>query len=112
MKQSDLERAFAFYLNAAKLPKPVAEYRFAPPRNWRFDFAYPDPMIAIELEGATWTNGRHTRGDGFQKDIEKYNEAAVRGWCVLRFTRADVEMNRAIPMVKRALEARREERAS
>ena len=62
------------------------EYRFDPERKWRFDFAYPQWKIGIEVEGGTWTGGRHTRGSGYEKDCEKYNTAAMRGWMVYRFT--------------------------
>jgi very-short-patch-repair endonuclease len=74
---------------AFDLPEPVAEFRFAPPRKWRFDFCWPDRKIAMEIEGAVWTRGRHTRGSGFIKDLEKYNFAAKRGWYVFRFTTQD-----------------------
>ena len=64
----------------------VTEYRFSPPRRWRFDFAIPSEKIAIEIEGGVFTGGRHTRGVGYLKDIEKYNTATSLGWRVLRFT--------------------------
>ena len=56
---------------ALKVPPPVAEHRFAPPRRWRFDWAWPDHMLALEIEGAVWTGGRHTRGAGYLRDMEK-----------------------------------------
>lgn len=74
-------------LLAEQLPVwPEREYRFHPTRKWRFDFAYVAEKIAIECEGGTWQGGRHTRGEGFERDCEKYNTAAVLGWRVLRFT--------------------------
>lgn len=69
---------------ASNLPLPQAEYRFAPPRRWRFDFAWPAHKVALEVEGGVWTGGRHVSGAGFVKDMEKYNAAAVLGWRVLR----------------------------
>tara|TARA_A100000172_G_scaffold80071_2_gene68622 strand:+ start:2222 stop:2539 length:318 start_codon:yes stop_codon:yes gene_type:complete len=43
-------------------------------------------MIAVEVEGGIWTNGRHTRGGHwFAKDCEKYTEAAICCWSVLRY---------------------------
>lgn len=66
--------------------KAVKEHRFHPVRKWRFDVAIPEMMVAIELEGGVYTRGRHTRGSGFIKDIEKYNTATVMGWNVLRYT--------------------------
>ena len=65
---------------------PQPEHRFAPPRRWRFDLAFPDRKLAIEIEGGAFTRGRHTRGAGFVKDMEKYNAAVLLGWRVLRFT--------------------------
>jgi len=65
---------------------PVAEYKFHPTRKWRFDWAFIDEKLAVEQEGAIWIQGRHTRGSGFIKDMEKYNEAARLGWRVFKFT--------------------------
>mgnify|MGYP003628050189 FL=1 len=70
----------------AGLPEPVAEHRFAAPRRWRFDWAWPEDMLALEVDGGVWTRGRHTRGAGFLRDIEKLNAAAIAGWSVLRTT--------------------------
>lgn len=63
----------------------VTEFRFHPVRRWRFDVAIPEMMIAIELEGGVYTRGRHTRGAGYVKDLEKYNAATVMGWNLLRY---------------------------
>jgi very-short-patch-repair endonuclease len=81
----------------------VREYRFMPPRRYRFDFAWPDKKIALEVEGGTWTNGRHTRGKGYESDCEKYDEAALLGWKVLRFTTNMVRDGRAINFIKRSI---------
>lgn len=66
--------------------EPVREYKFHPSRKWRFDFAYPEQFIAIEVEGGIWIGGRHIHPLGFEKDCEKYNEAAKLGWKVYRIT--------------------------
>ena len=79
---------FVLELEGRGLPRPVAEYRFAPPRGWRLDFAWPDRLVALEVEGGVWTGGRHTRGAGFLKDVEKYNCAALAGWTLIRTTPA------------------------
>ena len=66
------------------MPDPVAEYRFAPPRRWRFDYAWPDCRVAVEFDGGQWVahGGRHNR----DSDREKLNYAAILGWRVLRFS--------------------------
>jgi very-short-patch-repair endonuclease len=88
MSTSDLEAAFTTRLRqiAPELPAPVAEYQFAPPRRWRFDFCWPVQRVAVELEGGVWSGGRHTRPAGFEADVIKYNTATVEGWRVLRCT--------------------------
>lgn len=68
---------------ATGLPEPVAEYRFAPPRRWRFDFAFPIAKVALEVQGGVFVQGRHTRGSALLKEHEKLNAAAVLGWRVL-----------------------------
>lgn len=65
---------------------PETEYRFHPKRKWRFDFAFPEQKVAIEIEGGTFAKSRHTTGTGYEKDCEKYNTAILNGWRVFRFT--------------------------
>ena len=85
------------------------EYKFSPSRKWRFDFAitehpYGNRRTAIEIEGGAFIQGRHTRGVGFIKDMEKYNFAALLGWRVLRFVPSQVLDGTAIAFIKRVLE--------
>jgi hypothetical protein len=80
------EVTFFALLRKVGIPAPVAEHQFHSKRKWRFDFAWPDKKIALEVEGGVWTGGRHTSSKGFLGDMEKYNAAAVDGWRVLRTT--------------------------
>lgn len=100
---SALEARFLGHLRALGLPEPEREYRFAPPRRWRFDFAWPHCKLAVELEGGVWTHGRHSRGEQVAKDCEKYNTATLMGWKVLRFTTNQVREGEAIRVVEQAL---------
>lgn len=100
---SDLERLLLFHLKAAKIPPPELEHRFHPPRRWRFDLAWPDQKLAVEVEGGVWLGGRHTRPAGFEADCEKYNQAALDGWQVLRVTNHMVEDGRALAVIEEAL---------
>ncbi len=64
----------------------ATEYKFHPVRRWRFDFCHLESKTAVEIEGAVWTQGRHTRGSGYIKDLEKYNEATFLGWKIIRLS--------------------------
>ena len=70
---------------ALNMPEPQRELIFFKGRRWRFDFAWPEIMIAVEVEGGIWVNGAHSRGAHFLSDCEKYNTATREGWKVFRF---------------------------
>ncbi len=83
-----------------------AEVKFHPTRKWRFDFSCAELKLAVEIHGAIWRQGGHTRGQGFQDDREKMNAAQVLGWDVLEFTTSDVLQGRAEKTIKAWLAAR------
>ena len=101
MKCRDLEQIFAIlHLH------PKREHRFHGKRRWRFDYAFPDRKIAVEYEGVCMTmsdKSRHTTITGYSNDCEKYNEAAMAGWKVLRFTAVMLSDGRAFEQIERAL---------
>ena len=88
----------------------LAEYKFHPERKWRFDFIVGRPVkaappnvlfrTAFEIEGGIWSNGRHTRGRGYQEDLQKYNSATALGWRVFRFSTEDVLSGKAKAFVR------------
>jgi len=97
---SAIEELLALQVRAAQLPHPVREYRFAPPRLWRADFGWPERLLLVECEGGVWSGGRHTRGSGYVKDLEKYNEATVRGFRLLRFDGRMIESGQALKLIE------------
>lgn len=84
----------------------IPEYKFHPTRKWRFDYAIPKSLIACEVEGGVWSGGRHTSGAGYTKDMEKYSEAAILGWCVIRVTPTNLLKSTTFEMIERALNNR------
>ena len=46
--------------------------------------AHLESKTLIEIEGGIYINGRHNRPAGFADDLEKYLEAALAGWRVIR----------------------------
>jgi very-short-patch-repair endonuclease len=90
-------------IKQAGLPDPEPEYRFHPERKWRMDLAFVDQKIAVEVHGAVYANGRHTRGHGFENDREKMNEAQIMGWTVLEYSTGQVMDGTPILDLKRLL---------
>lgn len=85
MTFNPVEVLFLTLCEEAGLPPPEREYQFAPPRKWRFDYAWPGRGVAVEIEGIDFGNGtRHQRAMGFMKDCEKYEAAMLAGWRVYR----------------------------
>jgi len=91
----------ALHLRAEKIGF-TTEYKFHPTRHWRADFCLPKGIL-VEVDGAIWTQGRHTRGLGFEADMDKLNEAALLGWRVLRFSTGMVKSGKAIATIRRAM---------
>lgn len=106
-QRTKLERALWRRIEAAGLPLPTLEYRFAlsEGRRYRADGAYVDEKLLIEVEGGIWAAdpGRHNRGSGFEEDCRKYNLAALLGWRVLRFSERLIKSGEAVELIERAL---------
>lgn len=83
---NEIQRNFTKLVFEATGYPCVVELLFHSTRRWRFDYAIPAAQVAIEVEGGAYTQGRHTRGRGFEADMEKYNTAEAMGWHVLRVT--------------------------
>lgn len=91
------------------LPEPAPEYRFHPERQWRVDFAWPDELIACEIEGGIWMQTKKGRSKGhahpkrFLEDMVKYNELAILGWRLIRVTPEMVKDQTAVAILERIL---------
>jgi len=98
-------------IRLAGLPEPIREYVFHANRNWRFDFCWREGglLVACEVEGGIWMQtetGRskgHAHPERFEQDCEKYNEAALYGWTLIRVTPDMIRDGRAIDWLDRAL---------
>ena len=94
-------------LRIAGMQNWVREYRFHAIRKWRFDFANVALKIAVEIEGFApgGRAGRHQRVAGFTADTEKYAEAAIAGWRLIRVTTRQVRDGTAFTWIERAVAA-------
>ena len=82
----------AWRVLATGAPVPVAEYNFDKElkRKHRFDFAWIDQRVAVEINGNAW----HTQGGGRHgqdADLEKLNIAISLGWKVFQLSPAMIK---------------------
>ncbi len=94
--KSTLTKILLAEIKAAGLPAPELEFKFHPTRKFRFDLAWPIDMVALEIHGAVWAQGRHTRGGGFESDREKVNTATLLGWRVLEYSTGQIKQGAPI----------------
>ena len=123
MSESYLERIASALIKEAGLPEPIREFRFHPVRRWRCDFVWiigddfnskfdsfdsihKPKKIILEIEGGIWlgNKGRHCNPAGYQKDLEKCNEAALLGFTVIRVTKAHMISGQMVEWLRRALD--------
>ena len=106
MKRSAPEAELELQMRAVGL-HPNVEVRFHKERKWRLDFYFPTEVpLAVEVEGGMFIQGRHTRGAGFQADIDKYNALTLAGIRLLRVTPQMVKSGEALRLVEQALGVR------
>lgn len=98
------ELAFFQILKEEGIPIPTKEYQFCPDRKWRADYCWIDECLILETEGGIWTNGRHTRGVGYKSDMEKYSEASVLGYRILRCETSELCSRKTIDWIKKCLD--------
>jgi len=112
------EVPMAIQIRAAGLPESERDYRFgavaaggagkglrarlanAKLKDWRFDLAWPEHHVALEIEGAAG-HGRHTNASGYKEDCRKYNAASLLGWTVYRVTGDMVHSGEALNLLIR-----------
>ncbi len=91
--KADIFHHYWITLAPFNVPMPVREFLFAKEshkRKWRFDFAWIDKKVAVEVDGNAWQTkggGRH----GTDDDRDKMNTAVALGWRVLRFSPQQLE---------------------
>lgn len=113
-KQKTAEDDFDFQAKAYRLPAYKRQYMFAfesDQREWKFDFAFLDYKVAVEVEGLVMKRidgkmvclGRHVHPSGYEEDCIKYATGESLGWHVLRFNQHLVKNGTCIKFVIRTL---------
>ncbi len=97
---STAEDLLAFQIKAARLPEPVRQYQYAPPRKLRADFAFLRPRLLVEVTGGIYTRKAHGSITGILADIDRLNESSKHGWYMLRFTTDMVKSGTALATIE------------
>jgi very-short-patch-repair endonuclease len=105
VSKSALEAELALQIRALGLPEPIREYPAIKGRKFRFDFAWLEHKVLVEVNGGTYTQGAHSTGRGIARDYEKANLAVLQGWRVLAFDSKAVKNGAAVDVIRQALEA-------
>lgn len=100
---SELSDMLSFQLKALGIPH-LREMRLIPGRKFRTDI-FIQPHLAIECDGATWTGGRHTRGQGVEDDCEKQCLLASLGYRPMRVTKRQIKLGLAAAWIQAAMKA-------
>ena len=108
---SDLEAALCFQIRAVGLPAPERQYKAVQGRRWRWDLAWPDARLLLEVDGGQWVQGRHNRPGrwGIDNDAENQSTVASQGWRTMRVTGSLIESGRAVELIEAALRYERPE---
>jgi very-short-patch-repair endonuclease len=86
----------------------LQEFRFNSVRKFKFDYANLKKKIAVELEGGIYQGTGHAKVRRYLSDMEKYNDAMLRGWVVLRYAHGQEKL--IADDIKRALKLRSNEK--
>ncbi len=103
MANSVLEAMYFGQCKLYGLPEPECEFKAIPNRRFRFDYAWPEQKLLVEIDGGEWIYGAHNRGGRMAQDYEKRNLATLLGWRVLQFTGTQVKNWEAAGMTQQAL---------
>jgi len=100
---SDLELDARTLIDSANLPPPHHQWPVALPfATVHVDLAYPEAMLALEVDSYSW----HLDQESFEKDRERDIELQALGWTVYRLTWAMIRFqpDRISDLIRRHLQ--------
>ena len=103
MNKSELELELLSNIRMVGLPEPVREYKAIPERRFRFDFAWVEQKLLVEVQGQIWKKGGHSSGVGIMRDHEKNNLAVINGWRVMYCNSNTITSGEAINQIEKAI---------
>ena len=100
----DLEGQLLQQIRIHGLPIPTLQFRALPSRRFRWDMAWIDHRLLLEVQGGVWTGGKHGRGSGILKDHEKLNLASANGFRTIQVSATTIKNGLAVLWIIAALE--------
>lgn len=97
-----LEARLALALRANRI-EHTREFSL-PGRQFRWDFAFPQARLLVEVQGGIWRKGAHSSGVGVTRDCEKAAYAAMHGWRTFGVTAAQIDSGEAVQWINAALQ--------
>lgn len=99
-----LEARLALALRANRI-EHTREFSL-PGRQFRWDFAFPEQKLLVEVHGGIWRKkGAHNTGGAISRDCEKAAFAAIHGWRTFGVTAAQIDSGEAVQWIAAALDA-------
>lgn len=98
-KPSKLETELLRQIKKAKLPTPTREFMAIPGRMFRWDFAWLEKRLLVEVQGGIYQKGAHSTGRGIERDMVKLNLATMHGYKVLQFSSRMIESGYALGVI-------------
>lgn len=105
MRESKLEIEMSYQIRLAGLRPPQREFYAIPGRQFRFDFAWEEEKLLVEIQGGTFSKAKmaHNSGLGIERDNEKRNLATLLGWRVLSIGEKPLKDGRGLRWIQEAL---------
>ena len=100
---SKLENLLAMQIKMAGLITPEREFKAVAGRRFRWDFAWPDQKLLVEVQGGIWAKGGHSTGVGITRDAEKANLATLNGYRQITVTGNQIRTGQALRWIQEAL---------
>lgn len=101
---STLELELRGQVLMAGLTKGIqVEFQALPDRRYRWDLAWPEQKLLVEIQGGIWAEGGHTTGVGVTRDCEKATLAALAGFRCLAVTSDHISSGQALKWIQEAL---------
>lgn len=85
-QESDIEALFSQQLAMTELPAPRRDYEYLRGSGHELDFAWPELMIGVEVQGMA-----HRIKSKFKTDIKKRARGLLQGWRVLEVGGAEIK---------------------